>query len=67
MDHIYILSKTVAAVVVCSMYLQLPMIWRKSKYYDSEQSAALKIRLTSSNQVKSPSYPETLLKLTKKF
>ena len=27
MDHIYILSKTVAAVVVCSMYLQLPMIW----------------------------------------
>ena len=67
MDHIYILSKTVTAVVVCSMYLQLPLIWLKSKYYDSEQSAALKISLTSSNEVKSPSYPETLLKLIKRF
>ena len=67
MDHIYILSKTVTAVVVCSMYLQLPLIWLKSKYYDSEQSAALKISRTSSNEVKSPSYLETLLKLMKRF
>ena len=31
------------------------------------RSAALKISLTSSNEVKSPSYPETLLKLIKRF